>query len=505
MKLRSPVHPSVTESDLTRIFGQDRVSRRSVDRITYSRDLWPRGMLWSRQGRVPHPPDWIVWPEKEEQIVQLLDLANRKKVPIIPYGAGSGVCGGTVPIQGGIILDLKRMTRVLEVKGDSLLATAECGINGQVFETELNRRGFTMGHFPSSIYCSTLGGWIATRSAGQLSTRYGKIEDMVLGVRAVLASGEIYQTRITPRRATGPDLVQLLVGSEGTLGVLTQGTVRIHRLPESRRFRGIMFQDVESGMETIRQVLQQGLRPAAVRLYDELDTFLVGSKKRKKPKNGLAAVIGRVQKTLEHQMIAWPELVGYLEKWIGGRCLLIFTFEGQTEMTRLEDALALECCESNGGRDLGPGPARHWWDHRYDVSYQQSALLEKGYFVDTFEVATTWEHLPRLYRQVREALSGRVVVMAHFSHAYPEGCSIYFTFAGRGSDETETEALYEEVWNLAMEAAMSANSTLSHHHGVGLSKAPFMGRELGPGLGMLRKIKAALDPNGILNPGKLGM
>lgn len=505
LKLRPRLHDGGLEQELVAIFGAGAVSGRTEERIAYGRDLWPRGHLWMRQGRVPYPADWVVWPSTERQLVQLVELANRRRVPLVPYGAGSGVCGGTVPVQGGVMVDLKRMSAILAVEERSLLVRAQAGILGQVLETHLNARGLTMGHFPSSIYCSTLGGYLATRSAGQLSTRYGKIEDMTLGLKAVLASGEIYETRAAPRSATGPDLLQLLVGSEGTLGIITEGLMRVHRMPQSRRFRGVMFNEIEAGMEAIRLVLQKGLRPAAVRLYDELDTFIVGAKPREAEKKGFAAFLSRIQKSVEYRMLAWPEVVGFFEKMLGGKCLLVLTFEGAAEMTRLEESLALEVCAEAGGRDLGPEPGKHWWEHRYDVSYRQSPLLEEGYFVDTFEVAATWEHLSTLYRNVRQALSGKVVVMAHFSHAYAEGCSIYFTFAGKGADEAATEALYEEVWRVAMQAALASGATLSHHHGVGLSKAAFMRQQLGAGLDMLKAIKKALDPNGILNPGKLGV
>ncbi|MBI3893898.1 MAG: FAD-binding oxidoreductase [Candidatus Wallbacteria bacterium] len=504
LTLRPRIHDGGLEKELLAIFGEGAVSGRVEERIAYSRDLWPRGHLWMRQGRVPYPADWVVWPTAEQQLVRLVEMANRLRVPLVPYGAGSGVCGGTVPVHGGVMVDLKRMSSILSLEERSMLVRAQGGILGQVLETHLNARGFTMGHFPSSIYCSSLGGYLATRSAGQLSTRYGKIEDMVIGLKAVLASGEVYETRAAPRHATGPDLLQLLVGSEGTLGIITEGTMRLHRVPESRRFRGVMFNDIEGGMEAIRLILQKELRPAAVRLYDELDTFIVGGKSKQKEKKGFAAFLSKVQKSVEYRMLAWPELVGFFEKMLGGSCLLVLAFEGPGELTRLEESLALELCAGLGGRDLGPEPGKHWWEHRYDVSYRQSPLLEEGYFVDTFEVASTWDHLPTLYRNVRQALAGKVVVMAHFSHAYVEGCSIYFTFAGKGGDETATEALYEEVWRLAMETALASGATLSHHHGVGMSKAAFMGRQLGSGLDMLKKIKKALDPNDILNPGKLG-
>jgi alkyldihydroxyacetonephosphate synthase len=237
-----PIDPALRES-LAGIFPPDRLSASAPDRIAYARDLWPVGQFWARQGAFPHPPDVIVWPEKVDEIVALLQLANERRFPVIPMGAGSGVCGGTVAHRGGVILDMKRMKQVRRLDGDSLLATIEAGIIGQHLEEWLNGRGYTLGHFPSSIYCSSFGGWIATRSAGQLSTKYGKIEDMVQGLEGVFPDGTLFSSKVVPRSAAGPRFDQLLLGSEGTLAVITAATCRIRPLPEARRFAGYVYPD----------------------------------------------------------------------------------------------------------------------------------------------------------------------------------------------------------------------------------------------------------------------
>ena len=220
--------------ELKNIIGPDAVSTSKADLITYSRDNLPLTILHQRQKKFVNLPDAIVWPNNYDDVVKILKFVNEKKVPIIPYGAGSGVCGGTVALKGGIIIDLKRLDKVITIDDKSLLVTAQAGINGQILEDALNVRGYTLGHFPASIYCSTLGGWLSTKAAGQLSTRYGKIEDMVVAVTAVLPTGEVVSTKAVPRTSTGPTLMHLFVGAEGTVGIILDAVLRIWPTPEQR-------------------------------------------------------------------------------------------------------------------------------------------------------------------------------------------------------------------------------------------------------------------------------
>lgn len=453
---------------LSAIFPPDRISTSTPDRIAYARDLWPMGQLWARSGQFPHPPDAVVWPENPDEVAALLRLANARRFPVIPMGAGSGVCGGTLALQGGVILDLKRMKRVRELDEESLLVTAEAGIIGQHLEEWLNGRGYTLGHFPSSIYCSTFGGWIATRSAGQLSTKYGKIEDMVQGMEGVLPDGARFSSRVTPRTAAGPRFDQILIGSEGTLGVITAATCRVRPLPEARRFAAYIFPDIKTGLRAIRLMMRAGLDPAGVRLYDELDTSMT------------MTALGL-------------DLSG---------CLLILVFEDLEALIDAKAEIAHKICLAEECRSLGPDPAEHWWEHRYDISYKQSIIYQGGMLVDTVEVATRWSNLERLYDAMRGVIGKRVTCLAHFSHVYPEGGSIYFTFVGRAEDGDD-QALYQSVWREAMEACVAAGGTISHHHGIGLLKAPWMAAEHGELIRIYRALKKGLDPNDIMNPGKL--
>src|SRR5689334_24565063 len=269
------VDPDRIRKELEAIVGPRRVSLRAVDLDTYSRDMWPRLLFARREGELPAPlPDAVVWPESAREVATIVRAARAMKVPVIPYGGGSGVCGGVVPIRGGITIDLKRMQALRAVRGDELIADVEAGLSGERFERELARRGFTFGNFPSSIYCTTVGGWLATRAAGQLSTKYGKVEDRVAGLTVVTGRGEVIETDGPHRALRGPSWTQLVLGSEGTLGVITSARLRVAPAPQLRVFRGFEVDRVETGVQAIRRVLQRGLRPAVVRLYDELDTLL---------------------------------------------------------------------------------------------------------------------------------------------------------------------------------------------------------------------------------------
>lgn len=487
-----------------------RVSTAEQDRLMYARDMWPVGLLFIRQGKTPLPPDAVVWPRTEEELVELVRLARERRVPLIPFGAGSGVCGGTWALRGGLAVDLKHFEAVGQVDEDALTVEAGAGVMGEVLERSLNAQGYTLGHFPSSIWMSTLGGWIAARSAGQLSNRYGKIEDMVLSVRAITGRGERV---VTPRRPfPGPDLAQLLIGSEGTLCFFTGATLRVHPAPAHRTFRGYRFRTVAEGVEAIRQFYRAGLRPAVVRLYDPFDTALVG---RGKPKahsdvppslrgkwrrDGLPALLRKVSpRTLGHPR--WMNRAADLFK----QCLLILLFEGEEQRASREDGHARELCLGLGAEDLGEEPGKSWFLRRYDVSYKMSKVLDAGAFADTMEVATTWDKVMAVYEAVRAATAPLAFTLCHFSHAYPEGCSLYFSFAASESSDEDQEARYAQLWQAALGAARGAGANVSHHHGVGVLKAAALQEELGEGAKVLAALKRAFDPDGIMNPGKLGL
>jgi alkyldihydroxyacetonephosphate synthase len=525
-----------TLEKLREIAGAGGVETTAVARAAYARDLWPLGHIAFAAGTgldlgAPfRRPDAVVRPRSTEEVAKVVRLANERGFAVVPWGAGSGVCGGTVAVRGGVALDLKGLGRIVKIDARSLLVETEAGVNGQHLEDALAAEGLTLGHFPSSIYCSTVGGWLAARGAGQLSTKYGKIEDHVLSLEVVLPTGEVIETTRTPRAAMGPDWNQLFVGSEGTLGVITRAVLGAREAPAERRFRAYDFKGVRPALEAIRVTLRRGARPAAVRLYDELDTLLVGGEGDARPAAGEAeegiapwwplsvtglSQLGGFLASLPHEaaklgkkaLLARPELANRIVRAIpNARCLLILTFEGDPALVSAEERIAHEACVQQEGRDRGPEPAERWWRNRYAVSFKQSEAYKMGGFVDTMEVATTWDRIWDLYQAMREALSPHVVVLAHFSHAYPEGASIYFTCAARLEDPASARALYARMWEVGMKTAVAHRAAISHHHGIGLLKADALRASMKPELfGAFERVKHALDPRNVLNPGKLGL
>ena len=504
--------------ELTRIVGEEHVSISNIDRINYARDMCPISLVHAPEGDIRFPPDVIVWPANVEEVSQICKLAYRTGTPLIPFGAGSGVCGGIFAIKGGIIVDMKRMNKVIEIDHESNLVTAEAGIMGEHLERYLAHRGYTMGHFPSSIYSSTLGGYLAARSAGQFSGKYGKIEDMVVSLQVVLPQGDIVETITAPRTATGPDWGQAIVGSEGTLGFITKATCRLWPAPQSRRFLAFVFPDVKAGTECMRLLYRHGLHPAGVRLYDELDTALVGTSGKTGaggspmdflPISQMGTLIqGLMPKTIRRTKRFFAkkaDLLNKVEKYARQGCLLVLVFEGEERIVDYEFEAATTIAESLEGENKGPELAINWYKNRYHVSYKQSKVYYHGAFVDTIEVATTWDKLIRLYDELRAAVSEHAFIMAHFSHAYPDGCSIYFTFVTAADTPTDAERLHRQVWDSAMRAVFKIGGTVSHHHGIGLSKARFMAREHEGAMGIYQAIKDFVDPKNLCNPGKMGL
>lgn len=473
------------------------------DLEAYARDLWPRGLVELAAGHARGPlPDAIVWPESIDEVSALVRLARREGIALVPFGAGSGVCGG---VRGGarrVVVDTKRMSAWAIRPGPELDVGA--GALGIQLEEALLERGYTIGHYPSSILCSTTGGWVAARGAGQCSGRYGKVEDMVTFVEAVLGTGEPVCFR---RRTSGLDLAPLLVGSEGTLGVITRVGLRLHPAPTTRAYAAFAFDDFERGIEAVRLVFQEGLRPAVTRLYDPLDTLLFvhgeDAPRRIAKEPGPVGLRASALRAVLGAPAAVARALALAERTLLSRSALIVVHEGDARSVEREAHAVAAICRSAGGRALGEGPARAWFRRRYSVSYRQSPLFRGGAFSDTMEVAAPWARVPEVYRAVRRSLGEHVLVMAHLSHAYPDGSSLYFTFAGVEHGGRDAFAVYDDAWRAALAAAMSAGATLSHHHGVGRSKAPRLPAELGAGVAVIRALKAAWDPSGVLNPGAL--
>jgi alkyldihydroxyacetonephosphate synthase len=441
----------------------------------------------------------VVWPEHAEQLETIVDVARREGMSLVPYGAGSGVCGAVRPRSTSIIVDMKRLTRV-HIEPDDGVVDVEAGVLGIDLEAALERRGVTVGHFPSSILCSTVGGWLAARGAGQCSSRYGKIEDMVRSADCVLGTGE--SVRFT-RRFGGPNPLELMIGSEGTLGFVSSARLRLHSAPRERAFAAFRLPSFEAGAEAMRCLMQAGLRPAVMRLYDPIDSYLlsrgkVADERGNEPKRSGVPSGPWLRTALGAPRVLNGAIVAF-ERFFSGSASLILVFEGEPEEARADKAQAARTLRELGGESLGEAPARAWLAHRYAVSYRQSKVFQQGAFNDTLEVAAPWARLADVYAAVRRAAGTHALVLAHLSHAYPDGCSIYFTLVGTRAGDAL--ARYDALLDAALGAALAEGATLSHHHGVGSSKAHFLDAELGGGLSTLRVLRRAWDPAQLLNPG----
>ena len=368
-----------------------------------------------------------------------------------------GACSSPAPI-----------TKAQYLQETNLVCTCESGVNGLVLEKHLNERGLTLGHFPSSLPGTTLGGLIATRSSGQESSRYGSIEDMVLGLAVMLPDGTFAGPRPGPRSAVGPALHQIWLGSEGALGVVLGAVLRVHRLPELVIGRGYGFAGVAGGLSAMRAVMQSGMRPLVMRLYDAEDSAFNGFDL---PASG---------------------------------CALVVASAGLPDVARVE-AEAVKSI-ATGATDLGEEPWKRWQRHRFDLSAERmkAFLQPAGSYLDTIELAASWTLLPDLHSRVKSAIAVGGLALCHFSHAYEQGCCAYFTFGGSGDTESEARAAYGRAWEGAMSAALELGATMSHHHGVGRVRARWVADEMGGWMSVWKSIKEGLDPNGIMNPRAVG-
>ncbi len=437
-----------------------------------SRDWWPLAMTWALDGQVAQLAAAVVTPTSVDEVQAVLRICHEASVPVTAAAGRSGVCGGSIPLYGGVVLDLTGLTGIRGVDDTSLVVDVLPGTFGDRFEADLQaQHGLTVGHWPQSMTLSTVGGWLACRGAGQLSTRYGKIEDIVVGLDVVLADGSLIHTGGNPREAAGPDLNQLFVGSEGTLGIIVGARLRAHPRPSHERRAAFAFAGFEEGLDACRRILRRGATPAVLRLYDAIE--------------------------------------GERNFGTGEVAPLLVLDEG--DHTIVDTTIEIVAEECVGAKHLDVELVEQWMGHRNDVSALE-ALISRGLVIDTMEVTGPWSHLDAIYRSTIDAMSavdGVLAVSAHQSHAYTDGACLYFTFGAKppeaDSDPTGKDALYRAVWDAGTRSVLANGGSLSHHHGVGLNRARFMPEALGGGFDVLQAMKQALDPKGILNPGKLGL
>jgi alkyldihydroxyacetonephosphate synthase len=487
MRLPETALPRAARDALARVAGvrDDRETR-----VVHAAGKAYPDLVRMRSGDGSSAPDAVVSPDSHEGVRAVLDACAKHGVAVVPFGGGTSVVGGVEPLRGEfssvISLDLTRLARVTNVDERSLTVEVEAGLSLPAFEAQLGERGLTLGHFPQSYEYATVGGCVATRSAGQASTGYGRIDELVLGLRMAAPSGDVALAAM-PASAAGPDLRELLVGSEGALGVITSSSLRVHHRPEKRRYDGFFFGSFEEGAEAFRALEQSGASPDVARLSDEDETRL-----------SMALAGGGTKARL-----AGLYLRG---RGVSGGCLAICGWEGTAESVRRRRTRTLGMLRERGAVGLGAAPGRAWERGRYHGPYLRDELLARGVFVETLETAAQWSDLFGLYRAVGDALRGALgqcAVMCHISHLYASGASLYFTFLAAAREGEELEQ-WRAAKRAASEATVSSGGTITHHHAVGRDHAEWLPREIGNrGIAALRAVKAELDPAGIMNPGKL--
>jgi alkyldihydroxyacetonephosphate synthase len=475
MTTTPPAALSNVEEALVNALGGDVVSTAPERLDAFVADTYWPALHAAAAGAPIARPDVVVRPLTEEDVAEVVRLADEHRVPVVPWGGGSGTQGGCLPIHGGIVIDLTGLDRIIEIDEVSMTVTAQAGVNGRRLESELNARGLMLPHYPASVEWATVGGYIAARGSGVLSTRYGKIEDLLLSLRVVTPAGGLMETVHVPRHAVGPELTQLFVGSEGTLGVITRATLQLVPIPDDRRFAAVSFPSIEAGTTAIRRALQRGYRPSVVRMYDDVATRLT-----------FAPVVGE-------------NLSGIYT---------VFAFEGDGEAARLEERHTIALAQVAGADVLDPALGQRWWDRRYDF-YHPPHNPELPSIWGTLDVVATYDRIGAVYEALHTAVRERYAdvgleLRMHFSHWYLWGTMIYgrFIVPDGGSDAL---ALHDRIWEDGMTAALDAGGVMNDHHGVGLKLGPYMRRQHGAALDTMARIKSALDPHGVMNPGKMGL
>ena len=456
--------------------------------------------LWRlRRGDGSEAPDAVVEPGDAGEVQQLLEVCSAHRIAVVPFGGGTSVVGGVGAadrgeggLTGVVAIDLRRMDQLLHVDPVARLATFQPGLRGPDIERVLEPHGLTLGHYPQSHQEATLGGYVATRSAGQASTGYGRIDDNVLGVRLATPRGELVLGGRSPASAAGPRLLDVVVGSEGTLGIITEATLRVAPRPTAKRYAAWLFPSFRAGCEALRALAQDvgpGLLPDVCRLSDEEETRIN------------LALAGRSGAALLRYGRA---------RGLGDPVLVILVWEG-TDAAALKhrQSVSERVLSRWSGRRLPSRVARAWEKGRFSGPYLRDELMDRRILVDTLETATTWDRLGPLHADVASAIrsslevdGARAAVMCHVSHVYAAGASLYFTFVA--AEAADAMAQWRAVKTAATQAIVAGGGTITHHHGVGVDHAPWLSAEIGDlGIDILKAIKAELDPAGILNPGKL--
>ncbi|WP_306365961.1 FAD-binding oxidoreductase [Nocardiopsis sp. CC223A] len=479
VELAPPVLTGRARAALAAVVGDDHVRTDDATRLRHAGGKSTPDLLLRRSGAADPAPDAVLYPADHDEVQALLEVCSAERIAVVPFGGGTSVVGGLTPLRGRfgsvVALDLRRLDRLVSLDPTSMTAVLGAGVRGPAAEALLAEHGLMLGHLPQSHEYATIGGYAATRSSGQASSGYGRFEDMVVSLRAATPRGTL-EAGGAPASAAGPDLRRLLLGSEGTLGVITEVGVRVRPIPEAVLDEAWSFPDFVTGVDALRTLAQSDTRPTMARVLDESETFVGAALGGHEARPGCQAVLG---------------------------------FEGTDAEVTARSAVVREVLSRAGGTLLGAGPVAHWRENRFSSPYLRDTLLSAGVLAETLETAASWTDLLPLYSAVTGALTGAlegdeggVVVMCHVSHTYPTGASLYFTVATAAGEDPLTR--WEGAKRAASDAIVANGGTITHHHAVGTDHRPWLAAEIGPlGAEVLRAVKAALDPEGVLNPGKL--
>ena len=468
-KIKKPISEKALEH-LQEVIQPENIST-EIDLLNeYSHDAWPVSVKEKSLAIHNFRPDVIIYVKSKRDIINVLKIANQHDIAVISRGLGSSVTGQSLPTKGGIILDLSKAIDEPVVNSLDMTVTASAGMRGSELEEWLNKKSLTMNFFPQSLYKSTIGGWIATRATGQLSTKFGGIEEAAVAFSVVLSDGTEIQFGQKPRASVGPNLKELFLGSEGMFAVVTDVTMKVYLQSEMKISEAWLMPNVNSGIVAMREIMHSGIRPSLVRFYDETEArYAVPSLKVNK-------------------------------------CVLFLTHEGLQSIAQAEHEESSKILKSLGAESLGDIPVEDWYKRRFDFSAVEKILASKGEFAETIEVAHNWSGIENLYTQLAAELTPLAdTVLGHFSHIYTNGASLYLILIGKtDSDEKSLERL-KEIWNVAMSVTTRLGGEISHHHGAGLARQDYIQKSLGKQHLVLQKLKNVLDPKDLLNPGHLGL
>ena len=468
---------SMILTELEDAVGVENCSVRQIDKVTHSVDYYWLSRMWADRGERMPEADFIVCPKDATEVSKVMKIANYYKIPVTTWGGGSGSQGGALPVAGGILLDMKRMNKLISLDENSHSITAEAGMIFQQLEWYANEKGYSCMHIPSCLTCGTVGGALAHRGIGIFSSKYGKIDDQCMSMEVVLPNGDIINTLPVPKHAAGPDLNQIFIGSEGTLGIITKATFRLFEQPECRKHRAFLFPDMTAGLNAGRDIMQK-CQPSIMRLFDEAETVSIIKK-----------------------------VIGFEKKG----AFMNLSLEGIERIVDVEMEIVQEICQKYGAEDLGAEYGEKWFENRITFFYP-GHIMDIPQMFGTMDTVATYANIEKIYRAMKKVINEKfpyVRYISHSSHWYEWGCMNYTRFIVDPKDVPQdpeaARRLHNEIWNAGVRAAMENGGVINDHHGIGLKLSRLMKEQYGPAMQVMEALKKQLDPNGIMNPYKLGL